>query len=99
MAVASSGGAVQAPRDGEATPGLRLYRRSEPSPCNSAAYQPSLVVFVQGEKRINVGKTTYVCDGSSFLLTSIDLPVISQVTKASRRDPMLGRGTSGGNRC
>lgn len=40
--------------------GLRLYRRSEPSPCNSAAYEPSLVVFVQGQKRINVGKTSYV---------------------------------------
>lgn len=70
--------------------GLRLYRRSEPSPCNSAAYEPSLVVFLQGQKRINVGKTTYVCDGSNFLLTSIDLPVVSQVTKASKQQPMLG---------
>jgi AraC-like DNA-binding protein len=70
--------------------GLRLYRRSEPSPCASAAYQPSLVVFVQGEKRINVGKTVYTCDGSNFLLTSIDLPVISQVTKASPQEPILG---------
>jgi len=50
-------------------PGFRLYRRSQPSPCNSAAYQPSLVVFVQGQKRINVGKTNFVCDGSNFLLT------------------------------
>jgi len=71
-------------------PGLRLYRRSQPSPCNSAAYQPSLVVFVQGQKRINVGKTNYVCDGSNFLLTSIDLPVVSQVTKANEQEPMLG---------
>jgi len=71
-------------------PGLRLYRRSEPSPCASAAYQPSLVVFVQGEKRISVGKTIYVCDGTNFLLTSIDLPVVSQVTKASKHEPLLG---------
>ena len=71
-------------------PGLRLYRRSEPSPCNSAAYQPSLVVFVQGQKRINVGRTTHLCDGSNLLLTSIDLPVVSQVTKASKQAPMLG---------
>ena len=70
--------------------GLRVYRRSEPSPCASAAYQPSLVVFVQGEKRVNVGKTTYLCTGSNFLMTSIDLPVISQVTKATEREPMLG---------
>jgi len=71
-------------------PGLRLYRRSEPSPCISAAYEPSLVVFVQGQKQINVGKTTYVCDGRNFLLTSVDLPVVSQVTAATEKEPILG---------
>src|SRR5271154_5312917 len=71
-------------------PGLRLYRRSTPTACASAAYQPSLVVFVQGQKRINLGKTTYLCDGSNFLLTSVDLPVVSQVTTATEKEPILG---------
>jgi len=71
-------------------PGLRLYRRSTPSACISAAYEPSLVVFAQGQKRINVGKTTYLCDGSNFLLTSVDLPVVSQVVKATQNEPLLG---------
>jgi AraC-like DNA-binding protein len=71
-------------------PGLRLYRRSLTTACTSAAYEPSLVVFVQGQKRINVGKTTYVCDGSNFLLTSVDLPVVSQVIAATEKEPMLG---------
>jgi len=71
-------------------PGLRLYRHSEPSACNSAAYVPSLVVFVQGRKRINVGKTTYLCDGKNFLLTSVDLPVVSQVIAATVKEPILG---------
>jgi AraC-like DNA-binding protein len=71
-------------------PGLRLYRRSAPSACTSAAYEPSLVVFVQGQKRINVGKTIYLCDGSNFLLTSIDLPVVSQVVAATKDEPILG---------
>jgi AraC-like DNA-binding protein len=71
-------------------PGLGLSRRSVPSACASAAYEPSLVVFVQGEKRINVGKTTYICDGSNFLLTSVDLPVVSQVIAATPKEPMLG---------
>ena len=71
-------------------PGLRLYRRSRTSACMSAAYEPSLVVFVQGQKRINVGKTTYLCDGSNFLLTSVDLPVVSQVIKATAKEPILG---------
>lgn len=71
-------------------PGLRLYRRSAPTACASAAYEPSLVVFVQGQKRINLGKTIYICDGSNFLLTSVDLPVVSQVTRASEKEPLLG---------
>lgn len=71
-------------------PGLQLNRRSSPTPCASAAYEPMLIVFAQGQKRINVGKTTYLCDGSNFLLTSIDLPVVSQVTAATKKEPLLG---------
>src|SRR5579863_4387753 len=71
-------------------PGLTLYRQSAPTPCASAAYEPRLIVFVQGEKRINVGNATYLCDESTFLLTSIDLPVVSQVTRATRDEPILG---------
>ena len=73
-----------------AIPNLALYRRSEPSACNSATYEPSLVVFVQGEKRITLGGTDLVCDRSNFLLTSVDLPVVSQVSVATAREPMLG---------
>jgi AraC-like DNA-binding protein len=71
-------------------PGLHLYRRSAPSACASATYEPSLMVFAQGQKRINVGKTIYLCDGSNFLLTSIDLPVVSQVVAATQNEPLLG---------
>jgi AraC-like DNA-binding protein len=71
-------------------PGLRLYRRSAPTACTSTTYEPSLVVFLQGQKRINVGKTTYLCDGSNFLLTSVDLPVVSQVIAATEKEPILG---------
>jgi AraC-like DNA-binding protein len=70
-------------------PGLSLSRRCAPTDCYSAAYEPELVVFAQGEKRINVGGATHVCDGSNFLLTSIDLPVVSQFTKASKNEPFL----------
>jgi AraC-like DNA-binding protein len=69
--------------------GLRLYRRSVTTACASAAYEPSLVVFLQGQKRINVGKTIYVCDGKNFLLTSVDLPVVSQVIAATEKEPLL----------
>jgi AraC-like DNA-binding protein len=76
-------------KEATVVPGLSLYRKSAPTECNSAAYEPELIVFVQGEKRINVGGTTLECDSSTFLLTSIDMPVVSQVTKASREEPIL----------
>jgi AraC-like DNA-binding protein len=71
-------------------PGFRLYRSSVTTACTSTTYEPSLVVLLQGQKRINVGKTTYLCDGSNFLLTSVDLPVVSQVIAATEKEPMLG---------
>jgi AraC-like DNA-binding protein len=73
-----------------AIPGLILYRKSEPTACTSANYEPSLVVFAQGQKRVNVGKTTYLCDSSTFLLTSVDLPAVSQVVDATPEAPILG---------
>jgi AraC-like DNA-binding protein len=73
-----------------AVPGLGLSRHSAPSECYSAAYQPELVVFAQGEKRINAGGATHICNGSNFLLTSIDMPVLGQITGASTNEPFLG---------
>ncbi len=72
-----------------AVPGLRLSRRTAPSECFCTTYEPELVVFAQGEKRITVGGTTHICDGSSLLLTSVDLPVESQILQASRSEPYL----------
>jgi AraC-like DNA-binding protein len=70
-------------------PGLGLYRRTTPTACVLATYEPSLTVFAQGRKRVNLGGTEYICDESSFLLTSIDVPVQSQIIEASERVPLL----------
>ena len=72
-----------------AVPGLWLSRKTAPTECYSAAYEPELVVFAQGEKRIKVGGITHICDGSNFLLTSVDLPVVGQITKASQSEPFM----------
>jgi AraC-like DNA-binding protein len=69
--------------------GLALFRRTAPSACHRATYEPSLTVFVQGRKLINLGGTEYLCGPSSFLLSSIDIPVQSQIVEASEQAPML----------
>jgi len=84
--------AAHAPKEGaHATliPGLTLFRRTAPSPCYPATYEPSFTVFVQGRKRINLGGTTYLCDESTFLLSSLDVPVVSQIVAASEEVPLL----------
>ena len=70
-------------------PGLMLYRRTNTTPCYPSTYEPSLNVFVQGQKRVTLGSTTYLCDGSTFLLSSLDLPVVSQIVEASEELPLL----------
>jgi AraC-like DNA-binding protein len=70
-------------------PGLTLYRRTDTTPCYPATYEPCFNVFVQGQKRITLGGTTYLCDGSTFLLSSLDLPVVSQIVQASEAVPLL----------
>src|SRR3981189_2448567 len=69
--------------------GLDLFRRPAPSACYLASYEPSLTIFVQGRKLINLGGTEYLCDASSFLVSSIDVPAESQIVEASEKVPLL----------
>ena len=71
-------------------PGCAFTASPRPRPALRPHTNRSLVVFVQGQKRFNVGKTTYICDGKNFLLTSVDLPVVSQVIAATQKEPILG---------
>lgn len=81
--------AASAGEHSTAIDGLVLFRRTTPTACYRATYEPSLTVFAQGRKRINLGGTEYLCDASSFLLSSIDVPVQSQIVEASDAVPLL----------
>jgi len=70
-------------------PGLQMFRRTAPTAPATATYEPSLAVVAQGRKRADLGRTSFIFDESRFLLTSLDLPVISQVIEASEEKPYL----------
>jgi AraC-like DNA-binding protein len=70
-------------------PGLTLYRRTTPTAPASVTYEPSVAVVAQGRKRVDLGPTTFIYGQSRFLLTSVDLPVTSQVIEASEESPYL----------
>jgi AraC-like DNA-binding protein len=66
-----------------------LYRRTAPTVPNPSTYEPSLLVIAQGRIRVDLGKASYVFGQSRFLLTSLELPVVSQVIAASKEAPYL----------
>jgi len=70
-------------------PGLTLYRNTAPTAPNPCTYEPSLLLIPQGKKRVDLGKQSYVFGESTFLLTSIELPIVSRVCVASVEKPYL----------
>lgn len=70
-------------------PGLTLYRHITPTPPAPVTYEPSVALVVQGRKRVELGPNAFSYDASKYLLTSLDLPVVSQVVEASRETPYL----------
>jgi hypothetical protein len=70
-------------------PGLALYRNTAPTAPNPCTYEPSLLLIPQGRKRVDLGKQSYVFGESTFLLTSIELPIVSRVSVASVEKPYL----------
>jgi AraC-type transcriptional regulator N-terminus len=70
-------------------PGLSLHRRTAPTGRCPATYEPNITVIVQGQKRVELGTKVFLYDESRYLLTSLDLPVVSQVVEASDEIPFL----------
>jgi AraC-like DNA-binding protein len=69
--------------------GLNLVRLSAPTEAAAYMYEPSIAVIVQGRKRVVLGDSTHIYDESCFLLTSVNLPTITQVIQASAAKPYL----------
>ncbi|MBI4889743.1 MAG: AraC family transcriptional regulator [Acidobacteria bacterium] len=70
-------------------PGLSFHRRTACSEPCSASYEPSIAVIVQGRKRVELGRNTLIYDSSRYLLTSLDLPIVSHIIEASEAKPWL----------
>ncbi|MGA2107614.1 MAG: AraC family transcriptional regulator [Syntrophorhabdales bacterium] len=51
--------------------------------------RPALCIIAQGAKRVMLGQEVYEYDASSMMIYSVDLPLASQVTRASHTEPYL----------
>ncbi len=73
-----------------AVEGLSLHRWESPTEPTSYMLAPSICLIGQGRKRLFLGEEVYIYDTHHFLITSVDLPVVTQIIEASRDKPYLG---------
>jgi AraC-like DNA-binding protein len=69
---------------------LVLFRMSSPSAPIHGVYEPALCLVAQGSKQVMLANEVYRYDPANYLLVSVDLPIISQVTEATSDLPYLG---------
>src|SRR5215216_6089933 len=77
-------GAVEAPG------GLRLLRRSSPTPKAHGDSSPAFCVIAQGSKEVLLGGDCYRYDANRYLITAAALPTATRITEASEEQPYLG---------
>jgi AraC-like DNA-binding protein len=79
------------PQDGniELPKGLHLHRASSPTALVHGVTNPAFCVIAQGSKEIFLGADRYRYDPAHYLLTTVELPVVSQVVEASQERPYL----------
>jgi AraC-like DNA-binding protein len=68
---------------------LTLHRRKAPTEPLHCIYGLGLGVVVQGGKQVMLGDAVLDYGSGQSMLTTIDLPVVSHVTRASVREPFL----------
>jgi len=81
--------------DGEHTTsidGLIFGRQTSPTQLLHTSAQPCFALVLQGEKSLTLGDEVYRYGFGDYLVISIELPVLSQVTQASETTPLLGFG-------
>jgi len=82
-----------APHDGNfelRIPGVHAMRRSRTyAEMAHGVQQSALCIVAQGEKSVMVGREVYKYAPSRIIVFSVDVPVTSQVTRASLSEPFL----------
>jgi AraC-like DNA-binding protein len=71
-------------------PALTLHRRSGPTEPLHCIYNLGLGVVAQGDKQVLLGDESIDYGPGQSMLTTIDLPVVSHVRRATRAEPFLG---------
>ena len=71
-------------------PSLTLYRYETPTDPVSYMQAVTVCMVAQGAKRVVLEEEVYAFDPDQFLISSMELPVVAQITEASESKPYLG---------
>lgn len=68
---------------------VKLFKASNMTEALHTVYEPSLFIIAQGAKIVILGANTYRYDASSYLVSSMNLPISGQIIEASLEKPFL----------
>jgi AraC-like DNA-binding protein len=74
----------------EVFPGVFLGRFSRPTGQVYSVFKPSFCVIAQGSKQVHLGEEVFRYDPGHYLISTVVLPIVSQVVEASEEGPYLG---------
>lgn len=74
---------------GTQIPGLFLFCRRQTTLPGAHVYEPSLGIILQGRKHVTMGGQQLSYDPSCYLLTAVDVPVVSYIAEASQAQPFI----------
>src|SRR5215813_7881486 len=70
-------------------PGLFIGRSSQPTEKAHSVFKPAFCVIAQGSKQVLLGEEVFRYDPGHYLISTVDLPIVSQVVEASEERPYL----------
>jgi hypothetical protein len=68
-------------------PFLSLLREVKPTAVEHGFLSPSICIVIQGNKKLNIGETSIEYGAGNYIVSSIDMPISGQVSKASHETP------------
>lgn len=73
----------------EAFPGIFIYQSSKPTESDISVLKPAFCVIAQGSKDVLLNDESFHYDSGHYLISTLDLPIRSNVVEASPEKPYL----------
>src|SRR5262249_30009000 len=71
----------------EIFPGLFIGRSSQPTERVHSVFKPAFCVIAQGSKHVLLGDELFRYDSGHYLISTVNLPIVSHVVEASKKRP------------